>query len=56
MRLRTGALVDQTWNVYIRVDDADALYAEVQRRTTGGTSRALLDAYTREYYDAAARS
>jgi predicted enzyme related to lactoylglutathione lyase len=25
-------LVDQTWNVYIRVDDADAIYAEVQQR------------------------
>jgi predicted enzyme related to lactoylglutathione lyase len=25
-------LVDKTWNVYIRVDDADAVYAEVQER------------------------
>jgi predicted enzyme related to lactoylglutathione lyase len=25
-------IVDKTWNVYIRVDDADALYAEVQER------------------------
>lgn len=25
-------IVDQTWNVYIRVDDADAVYAEVQER------------------------
>ena len=25
-------IVDQTWNVYIRVDDADAIYAEVQER------------------------
>jgi predicted enzyme related to lactoylglutathione lyase len=25
-------LVPQTWNVYIRVDDADAIYAEVQER------------------------
>jgi len=25
-------IVDKMWNVYIRVDDADALYAEVQER------------------------
>jgi predicted enzyme related to lactoylglutathione lyase len=25
-------IVDKTWNVYIRVDDADAFYAEVQER------------------------
>ena len=25
-------IVDQTWNVYIRVDDADAIYAELQER------------------------
>jgi predicted enzyme related to lactoylglutathione lyase len=25
-------IVDMTWNVYIRVDDADAVYAEVQDR------------------------
>ena len=25
-------LVDKTWNVYIRVDDADAIYAELQER------------------------
>jgi predicted enzyme related to lactoylglutathione lyase len=25
-------LVDKTWNVYIRVDDADAVYTEVQQR------------------------
>ena len=25
-------IVDQTWNVYIRVDDADVVYAEVQER------------------------
>jgi predicted enzyme related to lactoylglutathione lyase len=25
-------IVDQTWNVYVRVDDADAVYAEVQER------------------------
>ncbi len=25
-------LVDKTWNVYIRVDDADAIYAELQDR------------------------
>jgi predicted enzyme related to lactoylglutathione lyase len=25
-------LVDKMWNVYIRVDDADAVYAEVQQR------------------------
>ena len=25
-------IVDKTWNVYIRVDDADAIYAEVQQR------------------------
>lgn len=25
-------LVPQTWNVYIRVDDADAIYAELQDR------------------------
>jgi predicted enzyme related to lactoylglutathione lyase len=25
-------IVDKTWNVYIRVDDADAMYAEVQER------------------------
>jgi len=25
-------LVDKTWDLYIRVDDADAIYAEVQER------------------------
>jgi len=25
-------IVDNTWNVYIRVDDADAVYSEVQER------------------------
>ena len=25
-------LVDKTWDLYIRVDDADAIYEEVQRR------------------------
>jgi predicted enzyme related to lactoylglutathione lyase len=25
-------IVDMTWNAYIRVDDADAIYAEVQQR------------------------
>jgi predicted enzyme related to lactoylglutathione lyase len=25
-------IVDKMWNVYVRVDDADALYAEVQER------------------------
>lgn len=25
-------IVDQTWNVYVRVDDADASYAEIQER------------------------
>ena len=25
-------IVDKTWNAYIRVDDADAIYAEVQER------------------------
>ena len=25
-------IVDKTWNVYIRVDDADAIYAELQER------------------------
>lgn len=25
-------LVDKTWNVYIRVDDADAIYAELRER------------------------
>jgi len=25
-------IVDKIWNVYIRVDDADAIYAEVQER------------------------
>ena len=28
-------IVDMTWNVYIRVDDADAIYAEVQERGAG---------------------
>ena len=28
-------IVDQTWNVYLRVDDADAMYAEVQERGAG---------------------
>ena len=25
-------IVDKTWNLYIRVDDADAIYAELQER------------------------
>jgi predicted enzyme related to lactoylglutathione lyase len=25
-------IVDKTWNAYVRVDDADAIYAEVQER------------------------
>lgn len=28
-------IVDMTWNAYIRVDDADAIYAEVRRRGAG---------------------
>jgi catechol 2,3-dioxygenase-like lactoylglutathione lyase family enzyme len=28
-------IVDKVWNAYIRVDDADAVYAEVQRRGAG---------------------
>ena len=28
-------IVDQTWNAYIRVDDAEAMYAEVQERGAG---------------------
>jgi predicted enzyme related to lactoylglutathione lyase len=28
-------IVDMTWNAYIRVDDADAIYAEVQERGAG---------------------
>jgi catechol 2,3-dioxygenase-like lactoylglutathione lyase family enzyme len=28
-------IVDKIWNVYIRVDDADAIYAEVQERSAG---------------------
>ena len=28
-------IVDKMWNVYIRCDDADALYAEVQQRGAG---------------------
>jgi uncharacterized glyoxalase superfamily protein PhnB len=28
-------IVDKMWNAYIRVDDADALYAEVQERGAG---------------------
>jgi len=28
-------VVDKTWNVYIRVDDVDAVYAEVQDRGAG---------------------
>ena len=28
-------IVDNMWNVYIRVDDADAMYAEVQERGAG---------------------
>ncbi len=28
-------IVDKMWNVYIRCDDADALYAEVQERGAG---------------------
>ena len=28
-------IVDNVWNVYIRVDDADAMYAEVQERGAG---------------------
>jgi predicted enzyme related to lactoylglutathione lyase len=28
-------IVDKMWNVYIRCDDADALYAEVQKRGAG---------------------
>ena len=26
-------IVDKTWNVYVRVDDVDEIYAEVQRRS-----------------------
>ena len=28
-------IVDNVWNAYIRVDDADAMYAEVQERGAG---------------------
>jgi len=28
-------IVDKMWNAYIRVDDADAVYAEVQQRGAG---------------------
>jgi predicted enzyme related to lactoylglutathione lyase len=28
-------IVTNVWNVYIRVDDADAIYAEVQKRGAG---------------------
>lgn len=28
-------IVDKIWNVYIRVDDVDAIYAEVQERGAG---------------------
>lgn len=28
-------IVDKMWNAYIRVDDVDAMYAEVQGRGTG---------------------
>jgi predicted enzyme related to lactoylglutathione lyase len=28
-------IVDKVWNAYIRVDDADAVYAEVQERGAG---------------------
>jgi predicted enzyme related to lactoylglutathione lyase len=28
-------IVDKVWNVYIRVDDADAVYDEVRRRGAG---------------------
>jgi predicted enzyme related to lactoylglutathione lyase len=28
-------IVDKMWNVYIRMDDADAMYAEVQERGAG---------------------
>jgi predicted enzyme related to lactoylglutathione lyase len=28
-------IVENVWNVYIRVDDADAIYAEVQKRGAG---------------------
>ena len=28
-------IVDNIWNAYIRVDDADAVYAEVQERGAG---------------------
>jgi predicted enzyme related to lactoylglutathione lyase len=28
-------IVDRMWDAYIRVDDADAIYAEVQERGTG---------------------
>jgi hypothetical protein len=28
-------IVDNVWNAYIRVDDADAIYAEVQARGAG---------------------
>jgi predicted enzyme related to lactoylglutathione lyase len=28
-------IVDKMWNVYIRTDDADAIYAEVQKRGAG---------------------
>jgi predicted enzyme related to lactoylglutathione lyase len=28
-------IVNMMWNVYIRVDDADAMYAEVQARGAG---------------------
>jgi predicted enzyme related to lactoylglutathione lyase len=28
-------IVDKVWNAYVRVDDADAIYAEVQERGAG---------------------
>ena len=32
-------IVDNIWNAYIRVDDADAVYEEVQRRGAESTTR-----------------
>ena len=32
-------IVDNIWNAYIRVDDAHAVYAEVQERGRGSTTR-----------------
>jgi predicted enzyme related to lactoylglutathione lyase len=36
-------IVDATWNVYVRVDDVEAIYAEVQERGAG-IDYALYDA------------